>query len=171
MRLVPSGSWRLSIYSSSLVGQGCTRYQKQTPCAPSLRVLRVSVCIRLAHAEARRWGAQRSGRLARHGRPDQGSMYLRTAIIRYTLLLSGSWRLSINPLSRTSCRAKALGCGMQSPPARAKADYSFKDHKPSAMQGEARLRGLWRIITSKTILLVHRWRVQLHNPIGTGDHC
>jgi len=31
------------------------------------------------------------------------------------------------------------------------ADYLFKDHKPSASQGEARLRGLWRIIYSKTI--------------------
>jgi len=27
-------------------------------------------------AEARRWGAQRSGRLTRHGRPGQGSTYL-----------------------------------------------------------------------------------------------
>ena len=31
------------------------------------------------------------------------------------------------------------------------ADYFFKDHKPSAIQGKARLRGLWRIISSKTI--------------------
>jgi len=31
------------------------------------------------------------------------------------------------------------------------ADYVFKDHTPSAMQGEARLRGLWRIMYSKTI--------------------
>jgi len=31
------------------------------------------------------------------------------------------------------------------------ADYFFKDHKPSAMRGDARLRGLWRIISSKTI--------------------
>jgi len=29
---------------------------------------------------------------------------------------------------------------MRSPPARARADYFFKDHKPSALQGEARLR-------------------------------
>jgi len=41
------------------------------------------------------------------------------------------------------CRgAEALGYGMQSPPARAMADYFLKDHKPSARQGEARLRGL-----------------------------
>jgi hypothetical protein len=31
------------------------------------------------------------------------------------------------------------------------ADYVFKDHTPSAMRGDARLRGLWRIICSKTI--------------------
>jgi len=31
------------------------------------------------------------------------------------------------------------------------ADYFFKDHTPSANQGKARLRGLWRIISSKTI--------------------
>ena len=31
------------------------------------------------------------------------------------------------------------------------ADYLFKDHKPSASQGEARLHGLERIIYSKTI--------------------
>ena len=34
---------------------------------------------------------------------------------------------------------------------RAVADYLLKDHKPPASQGEARLRGLWRIIYSKTI--------------------
>jgi len=34
---------------------------------------------------------------------------------------------------------------------RAVADYLLKDHKPSAIQGEARLRGLWRIMYSKTI--------------------
>jgi len=39
-----------------LVGQGCTRQRKQTPRAPSLRVLRVSARIRPAHAEARRRG-------------------------------------------------------------------------------------------------------------------
>jgi len=31
------------------------------------------------------------------------------------------------------------------------ADYLFKDHKPSANQGKARRRGLYRIIYSKTI--------------------
>jgi hypothetical protein len=35
---------------------------------------------------------------------------------------------------------------------RAVADYLLKDHKPSASQGEARLRGLWQIIYSKTII-------------------
>jgi len=30
-------------------------------------------------------------------------------------------------------------------------DYFLKDHQPSAMECEARLRGLWRIISSKTI--------------------
>jgi len=34
------------------------------------------------------------------------------------------------------------------------ADYFFKDHKPSAIQGEARLRGLERNIYSKTIISV-----------------
>ena len=34
----------------------------------------------------------------------------------------------------------AVGYGMRSPPARARADYFFKDYKPSALQGEARLR-------------------------------
>jgi hypothetical protein len=38
---------------------------------------------------------------------------------------------------------------MQSPPARAIPDYFFKDHKPSAMERKARLRGLYRIIYSK----------------------
>ncbi len=46
-----------------------------------------------------------------------------------------------NPLSRASRRAEALGYGMQSPPARARADYFFKNHKPSALQDKARLRG------------------------------
>ena len=79
--------WKLSVIAVltkiGLVGQGCTRYRKQTPCAPSLRVLRVSVCIRLAHAEARRRGDRErsgNGRLARHGRSGRGSTYLRTAI-------------------------------------------------------------------------------------------
>jgi hypothetical protein len=51
-----------------------------------------SACIEPAHAEARRRGDRErsgSGRLARHGRPDQGSMYLRTAIIRYVPLAIG----------------------------------------------------------------------------------
>jgi hypothetical protein len=39
-----------------LVGQGCTRHRTQTPCASSLRVLRVSACIEPAHA--RRGGAE-----------------------------------------------------------------------------------------------------------------
>jgi len=39
-----------------LVGQRCTCHRKQTPRATSLRVLRVSACIGLAHAEARRRG-------------------------------------------------------------------------------------------------------------------
>jgi hypothetical protein len=36
------------------------------------------------------------------------------------------------------------------------ADHLFKDHKPSASQGEARLRGLWRSNYSKTISLSAR---------------
>jgi|GEM_PF-2526449 len=56
-----------------------------------------------------------------------------------------------NPLYRMSRRAEALGYARRSPPARAVADYLLKDHKPSAMRGEARLRGLERIISSKTI--------------------
>ena len=39
--------------------------------------------------------------------------------------------------------AEALGYGMRSPPARAIPDYVFKDHKPSAMGCEGRLRGLY----------------------------
>jgi len=39
---------------------------------------------------------------------------------------------------------------MQSPPARARADYFLKDHTPSASQGEARRRGLERILSLKT---------------------
>ena len=57
----------------------------------------------------------------------------------------------INPVYRASRRAEALGYARRSPPARAGADYLLKDHKPSAIQGEARLRGLYRIISSKTI--------------------
>jgi hypothetical protein len=34
-------------------------------------------------------------------------------------------------------------------------DYFFKDHQPSAMECEARLRGLWRIISSKTVIAVN----------------
>jgi hypothetical protein len=34
---------------------------------------------------------------------------------------------------------------------RAVADYLLKDHKPSAMECKARLRGLYRIISSRTI--------------------
>jgi len=50
------------------------------------------------------------------------------------------------------CRGvEALGYGMQSPPARAMADYLLKEHKPSASQGEARLCGLERNNDSKTI--------------------
>jgi len=48
-------------------------------------------------------------------------------------------------------RPYALGYPRRSPPARAIPDYFFKDHTPSAIQGEARLRGLYRIISSKTI--------------------
>ena len=40
---------------------------------------------------------------------------------------------------------------MRSLPTRARADYVFKDHTPSAMRGDARLRGRERIICSKTI--------------------
>jgi len=50
----------------------------------------------------------------------------------------GDW--ASNPVRRTSRGAKALGYRMQSPPARAIPDYLFKDYKPSAIQGEARLR-------------------------------
>ena len=80
-------------------------------------------------AEARRWGASGSGRLARHGRPDQGSMYLRTAIIRYPERAVGL--MAIENLFRYP----ALAVGL----------------KPSASQGEARPRGLWRNNYSKTI--------------------
>ncbi len=61
-------------------------------------------------------------------------------------------RTAINPPYRTSRRAKALGYARQSPPARAMADYLLKDHKPSAMRGEARLRGLEWNNYSKTII-------------------
>ena len=52
-----------------------------------------------------------------------------------------------NPLFRTSRRAKALGYARRSPPARARTE--FKDHTPSAIQGEARLHRLYRIITQQ----------------------
>jgi len=38
----------------------------------------------------------------------------------------------INPLSRASRRAEALGYPGRSPPARAIPDYLFKDHQPAA---------------------------------------
>jgi hypothetical protein len=60
-------------------------------------------------------------------------------------------RVEQAPLYRASRGAEALGYGRQSPPARAMADYFLKDHTPSANQGKARLRGLYRIIYSKTI--------------------
>ena len=68
--------------------------------------------------------------MERSRNPGKSSTYLRTAI---------------NPLHRTSRGAEALGY------ARAGADYFFKDHTPPAMRGEARPRGLERIISSKTI--------------------
>jgi len=63
----------------------------------------------------------------------------------------------MNPLYALCRCAKALGYARRSPPARAMADDASKDHTPSAMQGEARLRGLWRIISSKTIISVTAW--------------
>jgi hypothetical protein len=68
--------------------------------------------------------------MERSRNPGKSSTYLRTAI---------------NPLHRTSRGAEALGYE------RAGADYFFKDHTPPAMRGEARPRGLERIISSKTI--------------------
>ena len=70
----PMGLRSLSslVYSSShkdwSCWQGCPRHRKQTPCAPSLRVLRVSVCIRPAHAEARS-KRKRAPRTTRQTRP------------------------------------------------------------------------------------------------------
>ena len=58
---------------------------------------------------------------------------------------------AINPLCALCRWAEALGYPGQSPPTRARADYLLKDHKPSAMQGEARLRGPERNNYSKTI--------------------
>jgi len=57
----------------------------------------------------------------------------------------------MNPLCRASRRAKALGYGMRSPPARARADDVFKDHQPSATGCEARRRGRERMMCSKTM--------------------
>jgi hypothetical protein len=48
-------------------------------------------------------------------------------------------------------RPYTLGYARRRSPARAMANYVFKDHTPSAMRGDARLRGLWRIMYSKTI--------------------
>ena len=45
-----------------------------------------------------------------------------------------------NPVCALCRRAEAPGDARRSPPARAVADYLFKDHKPPAMQGEARQR-------------------------------
>jgi hypothetical protein len=59
------------------------------------------------------------------------------------------WELRIESVCASCRRAEALGYPGRSPPARAIPDYFFKDHKPSAIQGEARLRGLDRIIDSK----------------------
>ena len=64
-------------------------------------------------------------------------------LIRYTTLAVGLMEIeNLIPLYRTSRRAKAPGYARRSPPARAILDYFFKVHKPSASQGEARLRGL-----------------------------
>jgi len=48
----------------------------------------------------------------------------------------------------TSRRAEALGWPRRSPPARAISDYFLNAPQPSAIQGKARLRGLYRIISS-----------------------
>ena len=73
----------------------------------------------------RRW----KWRLARHGRPNQGSMYLRTAIFRSTARAVGL--MEIENLIRSTARAVGL--------------------KPSASQDEARLCGLYPNNSSKTI--------------------
>ena len=49
-------------------------------------------------------------------------------------------RTAISPVYRASRRAEALGYARRGPPAQARADYLFKDHKPSAMRCEVRLR-------------------------------
>ena len=41
-------------------------------------------------------------------------------------------------------------------------DYFFKDHQPSAMQGEARLRGLWDYFFKDHELLVIQGEARLH---------
>ncbi len=92
---------------------------------------------------------------------------LKPPAMRGEARLRGLWRIiSSKTIRPRLCEAKpacagytglflqrpyALGYARRSPPARAMADYFFKDHTPSAIQGEARLRGLWRIISSKTI--------------------
>ncbi len=50
-------------------------------------------------------------------------------------------RTAINPLYRTSRRAKALGYARRSPPARAMADYLLKDHnqRRAGARGDHRL--------------------------------
>ncbi len=96
-----------------------------TPANESRRLVRhPSACIRPAHAEARKWGAQ-----LRHGRPGQGSTYLRTAIIQYAPRAVGVMEIE------NLFRYPALAVGL----------------KPSARQGKTRLRGLKRIIYSKSI--------------------
>jgi len=67
------------------------------------------------------------------------------------LVPSVSWRLRNTSGMRPRRGAEALGYPGQSPPARAIPDYFFKDHQPSARQGEARLRGRERNNYSKTI--------------------
>ena len=48
-------------------------------------------------------------------------------------------------------RPSALGQARRSPLARARAEYVFKDHQPSATGCEARRRGRERMMSSKTI--------------------
>jgi hypothetical protein len=57
----------------------------------------------------------------------------------------------LRPRMRPCRGAEALGYARRRPPARAMANYVFKDHTPSAMRGDARLRGRERIMYSKTI--------------------
>jgi len=117
---------------------------------------------------------------AQHGRHALSALNVPILIWRLRiyssmhLLPSGSWRLSIKSalphepsgwsprlcMAKPACagygglftqRPYALGYARRSPPARAMADYLLKDHTPSAMHGEARLRGLYWIVYSKTI--------------------